>query len=129
MTLPDRIQLINDMIRENRDARICDYLEALPGAEIKAQQMNKPTKYTVDDALFMMRHAEDFTAPEMADNLNLDVNAVYNFGSRNKLAFKAVTEPKKRKEPQHLRSVHADAPKVPIIRAPAVYDNLKTNYL
>lgn len=133
MTLPERIKLMEDMIRENREVRICDYLEAMAEVDqielTKSKAMNKPKKYTVDDALFMMRHAEDYDVRQIAEKLNLTIEDVYNFGSRNKLTFKPVTAPKKREEPKHLQSVRADAPKVPIIRAAANYDNLKTNYI
>ena len=52
MTLPDRILLINDLIREGRDATIADYIAEL--RELEMTQMQKGRQAAL--ALFAKHH-------------------------------------------------------------------------
>ena len=126
------------MIKENRDVRICDYLEALTEiecitpSEIKKEQDMRPRTYTLEQERFIFDHAESFTARDIAIALNLKIETVYNIGMRHKLTFK-LAKPKKY-VPPYIRSVREpayipDKAKAPIIRPKPTYDNLKTNYL
>lgn len=132
MNLPDRIKLINRLIKVNQDICICDYLqilakkEAVEQPEIIEPVMNKPQLYTAEDADFITRHHADITAREIAWKLDLSEETVRNFGSRYGLIFKKPTLEQKR---AYTAGYIPDAPKAKIIRAPAVYDNPKTNYV
>lgn len=122
MTLPDRILLINDLIRENREATVRDYLEAveeigLIKPPIKEPIMNVPRLYTAEDADFIARHYHEFTAGAIAHKLKIPVDVVRNFGSRHNLVFRKGTGgnrfiPEKEQAP------------VKFIRPAAVYNNI-----
>lgn len=95
MTLAEQIKLINDLIREDRDIRICDYLEivreldqiGVSSRKVKIEY-KAPEKYTAHDEVLV---------PKLKPAIS--------------------TKPARKGE------VIPDKPKPPIKRPPARYDN------
>lgn len=134
MTLPERITLINSLIKEDRDHTIRDYLDTV--AEI--EQINPPIKepvmmprtFTEEQEAFILHNHVDMTVKEMAGALTLQADIIYNFCHRYKLKYKRYSKPPvvRTLPAQREKAFVPDAPRVPIVRPAAEYNNLKSNY-
>lgn len=106
MTLTEKIKLVDDLIREDKETTIRQYLDAIAEIDnIKPPEVNKPKNYTTDQAQFMLTHHKQYTCVEMAEKLEIEPADVYNFAYRNKLSFKRQDK------------------KMPYVRPPAQYSN------
>lgn len=132
MTLPEQIKLVNALIRENRDVRICDYLEVvqeIEGIELPAEKP-KPKTHTPSQELFILEHHASFTASEISAALHVEIKTVRELAKQHRVAFKP---PKEKKHipvygKKNRLGFIPDKVKPKIIRPTAEYDNLKSNY-
>jgi hypothetical protein len=137
MTLPEQIKLVNALIRENPDVRICDYIAVL--SEVKGiiprttkKVDTRQKTFTPAQELFIVENHAVFTAKEISFGLTLDLKTVYNIGTSHRLKFKAAFAKKKPipiyGKTKRIAAYVPDKPKEKIIRPAAEYDNLKSNY-
>lgn len=92
MNLSDQIKLIDDLIRENPEHTIRDFMETIADIDkIKPEsEMNKPVLYSAADAEFMILHAGELTVRQISDRLGIPESTVRNFGTRYKLSFRSM---------------------------------------
>jgi len=92
MDLNWQIDIINGLIKENPESTIKDFFEVLKLVETISpdqsnEDMNTPKLYTAEQAEFIVKYCDRFSAKHIAEHLGLPEAVVYNFGSRHNLSF------------------------------------------
>jgi hypothetical protein len=123
MNLGDHIKLIEDMIRENQDYTIADYLELVEEIEhIKIDDMGSRKgipNVTEDKRLTILRMAKTHSVAEICQFMGVSQDCVYKTCRRHGPGLRAIQNPEVI-EPQPLPEVKKPAQQG---RPPANYSN------
>ena len=125
MTLSDQITFIDDLIRENPDITIREYLEAVQ--EIDSIEKTKTDmgsrkgipNLSDEQKVSVLAMAQAYNAKQIADSLGLSLNQVYKICAKVKGGIKAVRYP----ETEPVRPMPMSDVKKEIVRPAATYSN------
>jgi len=125
MTLSDRIQLIDDMIRKNPEYTIRDYLDLVNEInQIKNEDMGSRKgipNIPEDKKLIIIRLAQTKSVAEICEIMGISPNCIYKACARGGTSIRAIRH-QEILEPAQPPALEVNKPKK-YVRPPAEYSN------